>query len=61
MYYTVMTIAIGMSPGIHLVDALRQRVPALSSMADRRRAHACKGFHQFSEIGVCHRPILRPG
>jgi hypothetical protein len=40
MYYTVMTIAIGTSPGIHLVDALRQRVPALSSMTDRRRAHA---------------------
>jgi hypothetical protein len=40
MYYTVMTIAIGTSPGIRVVDAIRRRVPALFEVTDRRRAHA---------------------
>ncbi len=39
MYYTVMTIAIGTSPGIKVVNALRHRLPALFPIADRR-AHA---------------------
>jgi hypothetical protein len=39
MYYTVMTIAIGTSPGILVVDGLRQRVPSLFEVSDRR-AHA---------------------
>jgi hypothetical protein len=40
MYYTVMTVAIGTSPGIRVVSSLRHRVPALFPVADRRRAHA---------------------
>jgi hypothetical protein len=40
MYYTVMTIAIGTSPGILIVDGLRRRVPALFEAAAHRRAHA---------------------
>jgi transcriptional regulator with XRE-family HTH domain len=40
MYYTVMTIAIGTSPGIRIVNALRHRIPALFPLTDRRRAHA---------------------
>jgi len=40
MYYTVMTIAVGTSPGIRVVDALRHRVPALFEVRARRRAHA---------------------
>jgi hypothetical protein len=40
MYYTVMTIAIGTSPGMRVVDGLRHRVPALVDEASRRRAHA---------------------
>jgi len=40
MYYTVMTIAVGTSPGLMVVDALRRRVPALFELRARRRAHA---------------------
>jgi Helix-turn-helix domain len=40
MYYTVMTIAIGTSPGMRVVDGLRQRLPAGFDGASRRRAHA---------------------
>ena len=40
MYYTVMTIAIGTTPGARVVKGLRHRVPALFELADRRRAHA---------------------
>jgi transcriptional regulator with XRE-family HTH domain len=40
MYYTGMTIAFGTSPGLRVVEALRQRVPSLFEVADRRRAHA---------------------
>jgi hypothetical protein len=40
MYYTVMTIAIGTSPGIRVVHGLGHRVPALLAALDRRRAHA---------------------
>lgn len=39
MYYTVMTIAIGTSPGIRVVETIRPRVPALFAVEDRR-AHA---------------------
>jgi transcriptional regulator with XRE-family HTH domain len=41
MYYTGMTIAFGSSPGLRAVEALRQRLPSLFDVADRRRrAHA---------------------
>jgi transcriptional regulator with XRE-family HTH domain len=40
MYYTGMTIAFGTSPGLRVVEALRQRLPSLFEVADRRRAHA---------------------
>lgn len=40
MYYTVMTIAVGTSPGLRVVDALRQRMPDVFAADDRRRAHA---------------------
>jgi hypothetical protein len=46
MYYTVMTIAIGASPGIRVTDAIRPHVPALfasdrvGDRRDPRRAHA---------------------
>jgi transcriptional regulator with XRE-family HTH domain len=40
MYYTGMTIAFGTSPGLRVVEALRQRLPALFDVADRHRAHA---------------------
>ena len=39
-YYAVSTIALGNTPGARAVDALRQRVPALFAVPDRRRAHA---------------------
>ena len=39
-YYAVSTIALGTTPGARAVDALRQRVPALFTVPDRRRAHA---------------------
>ena len=34
------TIALGTTPGTRAVDALRQRMPALFTVPDRRRAHA---------------------
>ena len=40
MYYTGMTIAFGTSPGLRVVEALRQRLPSLFDVADRDRAHA---------------------
>jgi transcriptional regulator with XRE-family HTH domain len=40
MYYTGMTIAFGTSPGLRVVEALRQRLPSLFEVGDRRRAHA---------------------
>jgi transcriptional regulator with XRE-family HTH domain len=40
MYYTVMTIAIGTSPGLRIVEFLRHRLPSRLEVADRRRAHA---------------------
>jgi transcriptional regulator with XRE-family HTH domain len=40
MYYTGMTIAFGTSPGLRVVEALRQRIPSLFDVTDRRRAHA---------------------
>ena len=40
MYYTGMTIAFGASPGLRVVEALRQRLPSLFDVAERRRAHA---------------------
>ena len=39
MYDTGMTIAFGTSPGLRVVEALRQRLPSLFDVADRR-AHA---------------------
>jgi transcriptional regulator with XRE-family HTH domain len=39
MYYTVMTIAIGSSPGLRVVHTLRQLLPAWFDVAERR-AHA---------------------
>jgi transcriptional regulator with XRE-family HTH domain len=39
IYYSVATIFTGASPGSHAVDYLRQRVPALFAVQDRR-AHA---------------------
>jgi transcriptional regulator with XRE-family HTH domain len=39
-YYAVSTIAIGSTPGTRAVDALKQRVPTLFTVPDRRRAHA---------------------
>ncbi len=38
MYYTGMTIAFGTSPGLRVVEALRQRLPSLFDVPDR--AHA---------------------
>ena len=39
-YYGISTIVLGSTPGTKAVDALRQRVPALFTVQDRRRAHA---------------------
>ena len=39
LYYSVSTVAAGSSPGTLLVAALRQRMPALFAVQDRR-AHA---------------------
>ena len=38
MYYTGMTIAFGTSPGLRVVEALRQRMPSL--FESDRTAHA---------------------
>ena len=40
MYYTGMTVAFGTSPGLRVVEALRQRLPSLFDVTNRRRAHA---------------------
>ncbi len=40
MYYTGMTIAFGVLPGLRVVEALRHRLPSLFDVADSRRAHA---------------------
>jgi transcriptional regulator with XRE-family HTH domain len=40
MYYTGMTIAFGVLPGLRVVEALRNRLPSLFHVADSRRAHA---------------------
>jgi hypothetical protein len=40
MYYTVMTIAIGTSFGLKVMKTVRQRLPFLVGIIDRRRAHA---------------------
>lgn len=39
-YYAISTIALGTTPGTRAVAALRQRVPTLFAVPDRRRAHA---------------------
>lgn len=39
-YYAVSTVALGTTPGTRVVDILRQRVPTLFAVQDRRRAHA---------------------
>ena len=39
-YYGVSTVALGNTPGTRAVDALRQRMPALFAVPDRRDAHA---------------------
>jgi transcriptional regulator with XRE-family HTH domain len=39
-YYGISTIALGTTPGTRAVSALRQRVPALFAVRDRRSAHA---------------------
>jgi transcriptional regulator with XRE-family HTH domain len=39
-YYAISTIALGTTPGSRAVDYLRQRVPTLFAVQDRRRAHA---------------------
>jgi transcriptional regulator with XRE-family HTH domain len=40
MYYTGMTIAFGVLPGLRVVEALRNRLPSLFHVTDSRRAHA---------------------
>jgi transcriptional regulator with XRE-family HTH domain len=40
IYYGISTIVLGTTPGTRAVQALRQRVPTLFSVPDRRRAHA---------------------
>lgn len=40
MYYTVMTIAIGTTFGLKVMNTVRQRLPFLVGIVDRRRAHA---------------------
>ena len=39
-YYGISTITLGNTPGTRAVDALRQRMPALFTVPDRRDAHA---------------------
>lgn len=39
-YYAVSTVAMGTTPGTRVVGILRQRVPTLFAVQDRRRAHA---------------------
>ena len=40
IYYGTATVAIGGSPGTRIVDALRQRMPTLFAVQERRRATA---------------------
>jgi transcriptional regulator with XRE-family HTH domain len=40
VYYGIVPVVLGATPGRCLVDAIRHRVPALFAMQDRRRAHA---------------------
>jgi transcriptional regulator with XRE-family HTH domain len=40
LYYGIATLILGVTPGMFLVDALRQRMPALFPLHDRRRATA---------------------
>jgi transcriptional regulator with XRE-family HTH domain len=40
MYYAVATVMLAGTPGVRVVDSLRQRMPALFSVHDRRRATA---------------------
>ncbi|HXW08324.1 MAG TPA: helix-turn-helix transcriptional regulator [Vicinamibacterales bacterium] len=40
LYYGVATLILGVTPGTCLVEALRQRMPALFPLQDRRRATA---------------------
>ena len=40
MYYTGMTIAFGASPGLRVVQMLRERLPSPAAVANRSRAHA---------------------
>ena len=39
-YYGISTVALGNTPGTRTVDVLRQRMPALFAVPDRRDAHA---------------------
>jgi transcriptional regulator with XRE-family HTH domain len=39
-YYAISTVALGTTPGTRIVDVLRQRVPTLFTVQDRRGAHA---------------------
>ena len=40
MYYTGMTIAFGVLPGLRVVETLRHRLPSLFEVGDSHRAHA---------------------
>jgi transcriptional regulator with XRE-family HTH domain len=40
LYFGVTTVMLGATPGIRATDALRQRMPALFALQDRRRATA---------------------
>lgn len=40
LYYGLSTVVLGVTPGVRATIALRQRVPALFTMPDRRRATA---------------------
>lgn len=40
LYYGVTTVMLGTTPGIRVANALRQRMPALFALQDRRRATA---------------------
>ena len=40
MYYTGMTIAFGASPGLRVVQMLRERLPSPATVGNRSRAHA---------------------
>ena len=40
VYYGASTVVLGTTPGSRATDAIRQRMPALFTVQDRRRAHA---------------------